>query len=167
MKFSDYMPDSGDYRDPTTMSLETSLDPNEFGDGPSPGWRINYISSTFLNGWINYVKPIKSYVVYRYYENGRDKLIENIQKVNGCHDLSKYGDDVLVLAKDDTGDYWYFWFDNDTSDCQIGRFKTESKTVVEDFTEFVKDAAEYLKSYHKNDPLYMEIDVKKSWSSFK
>lgn len=42
----------GDYVDPTTIDIQGS-------------WKINYISSTFLNGWINYVEPVRVVVLAR------------------------------------------------------------------------------------------------------
>jgi hypothetical protein len=58
-------------------------------------------------------------------------------------DLGIFEDDVIVLAtaKTDPNIYYFFWFDQDVSDCQIGRFRTsdESSVVREKFNKFVND----------------------------
>lgn len=124
-----------------------------------------YISTTFLNGFINYVKPIKAFVLTRYtaWESNlehevslRDPVSGNWEKHAGTKDeiyrlfiqpgrnshtnLHSLEDDVLILAKTD-GDspcYFFFWFDCDVSDGCIGRFQTSApeEEVVADFVEY-------------------------------
>ena len=150
IKFLDYMPNSYEYLDPTTLDISAA------------GWVINYISSTFLNGWINYVNPISAFVVHRYHE--LEKSIDDWHNNYSCHtDLGQFGDDVILLCKSDNkNDFWYFWFDNDVSDCSIGRFTNDNENEVkEKFEEFVKERAEDLKSYHGGEANYFELDVRK------
>ena len=48
---SRYMPNDCEYGHPTEMDIS------------SYGWMTTYISSTFLNGWINYVKPVNAFTM--------------------------------------------------------------------------------------------------------
>jgi len=78
-----------EYPDPTQTMLELGL------------WHT-YISSTFLNGWINYVKPIAASLITRY--QGHSKNLEQVQKFHGRETpdfgghtvLGNFGDDVLL-----------------------------------------------------------------------
>lgn len=61
-----------------------------------------YMSVTFLNAFINYVRPMKAYLIDRYSddEEKRTQLYSKfVNKTNFHTDLSKLGDDVLLLAK--------------------------------------------------------------------
>lgn len=59
------------------------------------------------------------------------------------YELDAFEDDVLILTKvkSEAGKpmYWFFWFDQDVSDCAIGRFKTDmpEEEVFKLFTELV------------------------------
>lgn len=110
-----------------------ALDPIPYGTV----W--TYVSSTFLNGFINYVEPIKCYVIDRYTSDDKNvgdkeyitkgdlkkKIIAGELDVYHT-DLSSFEDDIIMLADiGEKGHYMFFWFDMDVSDCSIGRFKTE------------------------------------------
>lgn len=110
-----------------------------------------YVSSTFLNGLINYVKPVKVFQIDRYTQD--HEIIENVvykerkiftgpkaelrklvleEKVQFHHtNLGVFQDDIVILAEIETklndglGRYMFFWFDYDVSDCCIGKFETE------------------------------------------
>ena len=91
-----------------------------------------YVSSTLLNGIINYVDIICANVLCRYTDNGKEneleKRIEDFNKFGSEYHtkLSQFKDDVIILAyEENTKAYWYFWFDCDVSDCFVGRFKTD------------------------------------------
>lgn len=134
--------------------------PSEVVHNPLPyGTVWSYISSTFLNGFVNYVKPISCFVLDRYTADDEEIGDRNLtvcnkgefgkwHKWNGtkrelitaicsgdkemCHtDMSCFGDDITILAEVETdiedgkGRYMFFWFDNDVSDCSIGKFKTD------------------------------------------
>ena len=119
-----------------------------------------YISSTFLNGMINYVKPISCFVVDRYthddeevgagsshfkWDGSKRELIDAIiagEKEIYHTYLNCFSDDIIILTKietnkDDDGLYMFFWFDCDVSDCCIGKFKTKDKE--EDVIQSVKN----------------------------
>jgi hypothetical protein len=111
MSFQDCFPESYEYPDPTAIDVTQS------------GWRLDYISSTFLDGWINYVTVVRAFVVSRYAEDFGDvkaKLVAWVADPPSHTKLRALGDDVLVLAQDKQGRHWFFHFDCDVSDCSIG-----------------------------------------------
>ena len=93
---------------------------------------INYISGTFLNGFINYVKPIKAYVVQRYRDDWENEVLPEYEKVQAEHHtrLENIPDDKWILGETDK-DYWLFIYDMDVSDCSIGRVSKEDLTREE------------------------------------
>lgn len=80
----------------------------------------SYISSTFLDGVINYVKPIKAVMIERYDNNDNTEVVAEFNKEHHSK-LAALPDDVLIAAQT-KNDYWFFWYDKDCSDCFIGRF---------------------------------------------
>lgn len=128
-----------------------------------------YVSYCFLNAFINYVKPIKIYSIGRYtpdeelIEYGkekltkkelRDKIIAN--EIKEYHtELNCLRDDIVVLARiEDSGDYIFFYFDMDVSDCSIGRIKTEDSQngIVQSVINWLEDEKNKNKgkSFEKN-----------------
>jgi hypothetical protein len=126
------------------------------------GTLYRFVSSTFLNGFINYsTESIRSAFVaarYKFWhalmedEKGEgvtkaNKYRQVIESGNGFHsDLSCLEDDVIVLCKTQetrdgwaVGVWWFYWFDQDVSDCSIGRFSTDDsdEVVVNKFNEMV------------------------------
>ena len=70
--------------------------PNDVALNPLPMntfW--SYISSTFLNGFINYVEPLKVYVLDRYEDDKTDEVL-NLPKQYHT-ELSQFGDDIILL----------------------------------------------------------------------
>ncbi len=107
--------------------------PREVADNPIPyGTVWTYISSTFLNGFINYVKPIGCYVVNRYTREEDDIsdrgfylrtkgdskwshfkgikrelidiIVSELREVYHT-DLSCFGDDIIIVAEVSDYDY--------------------------------------------------------------
>lgn len=127
-------------------------------EGPAEGIIYSYVSTTYLNGFINYVEIIDAYMTRRYKElranNTEDELCWEdscalIDKLladsNYVHtdtsDCSEY-DDIHILAK--CGDYfYYFWSDCDCSDSCIGKVRASEFENEEDakkqFKEFLYD----------------------------
>lgn len=130
-----------------------------------------YISSTFLEGWINYVKPLAARLITRYRDHTSN--FKQSEKFNagefGVHTrLRDLGDDVLLLAyseinpKKDYIDedhpagktYWLFWFDCDVSDCCIGRFRTDipEDQLVNEFEVWAEEMSQdYSHTYSGNE----------------
>lgn len=141
-KFLDYMPYSMEYPDPTQIDMFNS------------NWLMSYISHSFLNGWINYTKPISAFVINRYREADEFRVKIKEWETTKMHhsNLNFFGDDVLILAKtrlekyykykyieEYRPSYWFFWFDQDVSDCEIGRFETSDSEsdVIESFKHYL------------------------------
>lgn len=117
--------------------------PKEVIHNPIPyGTVWNYIASTYLNGIVNYAKPLKLFVVDRYTARTakiggsnvtKQKLMDSFITGNihrGDWRLSAFEDDIILLGKvetdtlDDVGRYVFFYFDRDVSDCSVGKFET-------------------------------------------
>lgn len=106
----------------------------QFLSGIQPGISYDYVSSTYLNGFINYVDILDAFMIHRYMnEKEFTESIERIKhkiKTREVHtnvqDSSEY-DDILILGKIEDM-YVYFWNDCDCSDCCIGAI---NKDVVE------------------------------------
>ena len=106
--------------------------PGDIAANPFPlGVLYSYVSSTLLNGMINYVDIQAAYLITRY--RAHSKNVATAAKFNAGRDfhaqLSSMHDDLLILAQasaqDDPAYWWFFWFDCDVSDCQIGRFRCQ------------------------------------------
>lgn len=161
----------------------------------------NYVSSDILNAFINHVKPIKWYAIDRYTnlnwvvdnKTKRDTIEGFIsQQLKFPHTkLSMFNDDCIILAEydfqyndweyEDTeyqelikmNHFIFFWFDCDTSDCSIGKFRTaDSKEEVINNLESTLTAqssgAEIIKNYDSGLSSYREIPVNllSGWISF-
>lgn len=158
---------------------------NSFSDYLSPytedepfknGHCYCYVSDTLLNGIINYIKPIKAFLMDRYNEDllSKNKALELFNSNSESHtNLSIFRDDVIMLAYEkESKFYWYLWFDMDCSDCVIGRFKTEDseKQVIKSFEEWVKDTQKtFCDDYHperKGEAIELNIKYINGWVRF-
>jgi hypothetical protein len=128
-----YFHDHLEYPDVTNIMME-------------PGVYQEYVSTTFLNGWINHVEVKKAFLITRY--SPHDQNLVDVQRFNqrtrGHTDLSReFADDVLVLAVEPgrPDHYWFFWADRDCSDSGVGRFITADsyETVAESFTRYAQE----------------------------
>lgn len=100
---------------------------NEVGEGIL--WE--YISHTFLNGYINHVKILGAFGINRY-RHPCEKDINDIYKTHHPV-LSAYQDDIIILALSKSHDcdrYFYFHYDRDVSDCMIGTFMSDDEPCV-------------------------------------
>lgn len=133
-------------------------------DGIKDGISFDYVSSTYLNGFINYVNLIDAYMIRRYKEldrviaNKRPPMIQSSEDLswedscalidNGIDDpsiahfkfTSKKYDDLLILAKQ-AGSYWVFWVDCDCSDCCLARMPESTFNSEDEAKEALKIAA--------------------------
>lgn len=141
-----------------TIEYPTVADIARFG--LSHGTLFEYVSSTFLEGWVNYFDVCKAFMIERYHqEDDDDEPFDQAEfdatvganKPDRCvHPrLSDLGDDVLILSRtkpngDAPSSYMFFWFDCDTSDCCIGRFETNDshEEVLAEFTRYVEGTAD-------------------------
>lgn len=167
-KFTDYFNDHIEYPDPTSNENLLPI-----------GVCYNYISSTFLNGWINYVNIIGAELISRY--RAYSSNLEEMEKVKKYtfeemphFDFSTcLSDDVLILARGKNTDnssnnqYWFFHYDKDTSDCSIGRFETNDseQEVIELFKIHAYKASAHGWSKHPGYPtISIPIELfKRGW----
>lgn len=120
-------------------------------------WNVYWynISDTFLNGFINYVTPLKIFVLDRYSD---PKEPEKLNFTDNCNTkLSFFHDDIVLLSRigdEKQGMYMFFYFDMDVSDCCIGRFKTTDieadifEALLNWLEEEKNDSAD-VKGYHE------------------
>lgn len=92
----------------------------------------SYVSSTFLNGFINYVDIIKAFVVERYCNEWDEVIPQQVKEFHQSYhsSLRKIHDDKWILAQGDR-DYWLFIFDEDVSDCSIGRIDKSKVSLAQ------------------------------------
>ena len=135
--------------------------------GFQPGCSYDYVSNSFLEGFVNYTQIVEARLLdrYRTHEENTLKLEAFMPSLDlpygkGCrHHTNLYvcfNDDVLLLCKSSAEDlvrawgdtlaptWWYFWFDRDGSDCSIACFRTDDTddVVRSNFQTFV-DGLDY------------------------
>ncbi len=110
-----------------------------------------YISSTFLNGLINYVKIFATYLILNKDQGEKvsEEAIEELRKSPHTH-LGNFDVMVTVLAETEDS-FWVFCYDPDVSDCGIGRC-SKAKMSCDDFE------ALFLTSIYPS-----EQEIKLSW----
>ena len=150
----------------------------------------SYVSTTFLNAFINHVEIKKAFVLSRYHSWGDElngsisimhppnssnwvdfhgtkeerynMLIEQGRVFHSKLDVD-FQDDVLILSKvgyDSSNNFYaLFWFDRDSSDSGIGRFKVDIKTpetdTLKDFEAWVMHrTSEQVDEQAKEIPIY-------------
>jgi hypothetical protein len=116
-----------------------------------------YVSSTFLDGLINYVKPFKAFMIHRYVELPKEKYMDIFLEAlkDQAHtnysnafvvvrkkiEIKHFSEEITVLAEGG-GSYWCFNYDPDVSDCLIARCSTKLVTKEEfgsQFLAYIKD----------------------------
>lgn len=120
-----------------------------------------HISEQYLNGYINYITPVKAYMIERYGQTEEIKTYPDVvNKFNTefHQNITNLPDDTLILAKSKTS-YWLFWYDKDCSDCAIGRFNKKDKPEQEVIESFVSMASNRQYSIGN---IY-EIDITHGW----
>lgn len=176
----------GGYREAVEFETEMIYPAHEqlFGGVPI-GTRYQYVSSTFLNGLVNYVDNIKAaFVSFEYCTDYTDK--------NGWHSHEeKYGEIIrhLDIMTDNRYNQWYhtrlgdiggcvlligeledswviFEYDMDVSDCSIGRVSKE-KYTYDDVLEYALYNLKYRHDYEECViGRYAELPTPKGWISF-
>lgn len=170
MYFLKYFPDSQEF--PGGNYLRDEILP--FGEL----WE--YVSSSFLNGFINCGKPILATVVSRY--NKADEVLEfsdsnyqtkrqaisNFLSNSKFHAPLSFGDDIWIVSKveNDNGHYYiFFWCDCDVSDCCVGRFKTkDSEEEVKKY--FLSEANRFSQNENGENSIEIPVNTLKGWLKF-
>jgi len=132
------------------------------------GVLYEYISTTFLNGWINYVsvKCIRLISRYTSFEENQQEAQALIRSTEHHTNLSKsLSDDVFVLARG--GEHWWFlWFDRDSSDSCIGRFETTDpeEKVLAAFSDYADDRSKHMGYEHSGSPaIAIPVSCLRGW----
>lgn len=144
-----------------------------------PGVLFSYISATFLNGYVNYTGPTqKAFLMHRYQSSDIEaqERLAKYQDFNANPDFHTKlhqigGDDVIMLTKAENGQFWFYWWDCDVSDCQIGILNhADPDQVVADFGSFVNFIQDnYCDRYlggTKRIPLSIDPKLIRGWVSF-
>lgn len=100
--------------------------PNLQGDILKFNVLYDFVSSSWLNAFINNCELLQVIAIDRYEPIDSKKLKAMIDLDNGIttSNLSFLKDDIIVLGHINKDEYIFFYFDYDISDCKIGRFQT-------------------------------------------
>jgi hypothetical protein len=155
LDFKKYFTDSYEYPQPTLVLL-------------LPGTVFYYISNTFLNGWINYVTLVRAWLVTRYlpHKENIKALAEHVEANQFHTNLNQFMHDDKHLLVRAAGDdpkrpWWWFWYDQDCSDCAIGVFETDDsdEEVCRKFDEMIDRLSEQVRESPDYGPK-LEIPLK-------
>lgn len=116
-------------------------------NGVPIGVGYDYVSHTYVNGFINYLSDKKEerilYLVKRYAEEEefvkyQNKLIEDSKDFNKWfhYDFGTAADDIIILSVLEDS-YVMLYNDRDCSDCMIARWPLDSFENFEDFNKGV------------------------------
>lgn len=158
-RWNSYFRVKREYPDPVTIPLV-------------PGTLYEYVSSTFLNGWVNYTGIFKkAYLINRYRSREENEPLVDAwhQKPPFHADLRSLKDDILLLTKHEFGGWWYYWFDRDCSDCCVGRPDVGGDTdeqVLLAFDEHVLHVADWNRHGPEDgEPLPIDPSTIRGWVS--
>lgn len=94
--------------------------------GVPQGTFYKYISSSFLDGLVNYVDIFAAYVIqppYGALSEYKADIEKSLSNVNTT--LSDFGLIDVILLAETKSSFWVFWYDPDVSDCCIARCSKE------------------------------------------
>lgn len=158
------------------------------------GHRYDYVSSSFLNGLVNFAgTPIAAFGIFLYhdidgpstkpvqYMNPAGSLIwqrtdEHLtrrqvfelltESERLAHpELDKLDCNVMILFRSGEDIYWAFDFDQDVSDCSVGRFETAH--TEQELIEIFRARAEQLAEAHQvKEVLEIPLSFFKGWITF-
>lgn len=125
-----------DISDVPTTDWTSFPDPDELWNGVPVDVGYEYVSNTFLDGFINYNRNIiGAFLIGRYHiddEHGKEYLDGCINGAEYHTKIGNFMDDVVILVRlpDDT--YGFFHYDYDVSDCSIARIPNDAYTSEND-----------------------------------
>lgn len=187
-----YFPNGIEYPDPTKIMMEPGWLLSYISSDFLSPW-LNYLEilDTYL------ITRYREYQV----NVERAQAFNSKIEAGDCffhQNVSLFGDDVLVLAKEkpstkyeetsypldyrnkpelsgypaDTQRYWFFWFDQDSSDSCLGRFYVASSQEAALRQEFQEYCSERMASFQEaslktelHKPLYLKLHQVKGWLS--
>jgi hypothetical protein len=101
--------------------------PQDIPLGIPPDTIWQYISVCYLNGIVNYVKPLHVFLHWDSTEGRPTELINEV--INSFH--TNYCHLDVNLVGETTNDYWIFASNQDVSDCCVGRISKETASIDE------------------------------------
>ena len=132
---------------------------------------LSEVSTTLLDGFINYVTPLKCILIddyvniddeiekdrahvsdkkdrfnYYYFKGTKRELIAGINSgvIQITHtNLHMFGDDIILLTKIANGKYMWFWY-RMSGRCDVGRFKTtdSENEIIESINNWLNEMKE-------------------------
>lgn len=93
------------------------------------GALFEYVGSAYLDGFINLIQIRAAWLLVRYAADGHDDAVRRIE--SDVHPRLMRHDDCIVVGTSHGGaQSWVFWYDQDTSDCCIGRGRFEASDML-------------------------------------
>lgn len=126
-----------------------------------------YVSSSFLDGLVNYFSDRRVFLINRYgIKDQEDKPVtiphktpreqyDELTRLPICHFNPLAHDDCLIFAQTEK-DYWIFWYDRDCSDCFLWRISKE--TAAMSFEELVSAFNDDMRERHRDWGHYTDHD---------
>lgn len=161
---------------PEYRYIDISLDVNEYPsremlfEGVKKDSAFHYVSHTYLNGLINYTKPIKAFLMFDYVYQSDDKenilnKIESLSEQNWFHtDLGSFGTSAVVISELEDS-YVLFFYDADVSDCSIYRInKSYSFNDILSFTLSEMKCRQEFENPTCDE--YIELPLPQGWIKF-
>jgi hypothetical protein len=90
----------------------------------------HYVSVCYLNGIVNYVKPLKALFHWDSTKDTKDYAVTFVKHISMTSHTNYLCTDVTLIGET-TNDYWIFMSNQDVSDCSIGRFSKELTSLEE------------------------------------
>lgn len=102
-----------------------------------------YVSSDYLQGFVNYVKIYSAIMVERYEEFNDQMLQRTYDELSKSRHSNYYDicEDDVALFGETKNSLWFFYLDRDVSDCMIGRIE-KGKVTKEEFKQLFIDTLE-------------------------
>jgi len=177
-----YFKERIEYPDPCKIGLPPGILLYYISNSFLNGW-INYVEILASNIINRYQEPVENEAVILYYK----EVQKTTTTYAGDYELLKLlpRDDLLILGKEKPLPehqkytylnivdplrieglenipeyYWFLWYDQDNSDCAIGRFETQDKedVVIESFNKRCSE----LSSNHN----YWDVKLPRCWLAF-
>lgn len=147
------------------LDMPDNLDVFE-GVGINKGFQ--HISHTYLNGLINYTKPVKAFLTFEYNYDNKEDTLKRLSEMTS-HDwfhtnLGILEDSVVVIGELDNS-YVVFIYDCDVSECCIYRISNEHS--FNDVCNFTLDTMKYRQDWENPScHEYVELPLPTGWIKF-
>lgn len=142
LRLRELRPEIPDSREIDRLHLDTYDYPREMiqlHGGIPQNTVYNYVSSSFLNGLVNYAGIKIGYMLNRYGlkhledEETYASYVGITKWIDQQPHCSKFDHDDCILLGETESSYWCFWFDRDVSDCCVSRMEKSFYKSFEDF----------------------------------